>query len=574
MGIFTVLRFLTVDIVYNYHTSVSLVIRKELPLMFHKKFLYERNLYFLIFTVLSLLFIVNGYATLATNDDWALRGLLAAKDIYGTLIMSYPLSYVMSHLYDFFPSLPWYSLLLSLVIWFNFYFVALYIEKNDSYLQKAIIFVLALLWLTYLWFNASITVLTITTMLSAVGFIRKELLLSFIFIFLASLLRTDMMIIFIPFYLVAFFILREKLTINKHEIYGLILLISLVASSLFIQKQDHVYTDWLVFNKARASVADLGSSDTKKILSSEEMFFLGAGWVQDSELLPTDKVIASSPVLSDILQRKVQNIHFIDFLKIYKFRYWLWLLFAASFIVILLNIKSRKALFIPFFAFGVILLIITRDVDRVTVPLVMMWAYILSESLKSNRIVNTIFLFLFTYLFYSYSSAQLGYRYFTENTLLQKEARQLIGQSGKICEPSMSYPTGLTMEVINVFRNNYLFYEDNWLKLNDKEILPAGWLSRHELFYIAHNLSDANTKRKYSKYYDFLIDDETAFFGSKMLIRGGNSKILLDTYDKLHLKDRPNCRHKAFIVAESEHFAISQIKVDCNATLGAGTSVP
>ncbi len=542
--------------------------------MFRKKFLSERNLYFLVFTIVSLLFIVNGYATLATNDDWALRGLLAAKGIYGTLIMSYPLSYVMSHLYDFFPSLPWYSLLLSLVTLFSFYFMALYIEKNDSYLQKAIMFVLALLWLTYLWFNSSITVLTITTMLSAVGFIRKDLLVSFMFIFLASLLRTDMMIIFIPFCLVAFFILREKLTINKHEIYGLIVLISLVASSLFIQKQDHVYTDWLVFNKARASVADLGSSDTKKILSSKEIYFLRAGWVQDDELIPTDKVIASSPALSDILQKRIENIHLIDFLKKYKFRYWFWLLFTVSFIVIILNIKSRKVLLIPLFVFGVILLIFTRDVDRVTIPLIMMWAYILSESLKSNRILNTIFLFLFTALFYYYFSAQLRYRYFAENTLLKQEARQLISQSDKICEPSMSYPTELTTAVINVFRANYLFHEDNWLKLGKKEILPAGWLSRHELFYISHNLSDVNTKRKYSKYYDFLIDDETAFFGSKILIEGGSSQILLDTYDELHLKNRPNCRHKAFIVAGSEHFAISQIRVDCNTTLGAGTSVP
>ncbi len=534
--------------------------------MLRKKFLCEQNLYFLVFTIISLLFILNGYATLATNDDWALRGLLAVKGIYGTLIMSYPLSYVMSHLYDFFPSLPWYSLLLSLVTLFNFYFVALYIKNNDSYLQKAIMFTLALLWLTYLWFNASITALTITAMLSAVGFIKKDLFVSFMFIFLASLLRTDMMIIFIPFYLVAFFILRENLRINRREIYGLLILFALVASSLFIQKQDHIYTDWLTFNKARASVADLGSSDTKKILSSEEMFFLQAGWVTDDDLLPTGKVIASSPTLSDILQRKIQNIRLMDFLKTYKFRYWLWLLFAASFIVISLNIKSRKIVFVPLFAMGVILLIITRDVDRVTVPLMMMWAYILSESLKSNRIVNTIFLFLFTYLFYYYSSAQLGYRYFAENTLLKKEARQLISQSNKMCEPSMSYPTGLTNDVINVFRANYLFHEDNWLKLGSKEILPAGWLSRHELFYSAHNLSDVNTKRKYDKYYDFLIADETAFFGSKMLIKGGNSQILLETYDKLHLKDRPNCRHKAFIVTESERFAISQIRVDCNTT--------
>jgi len=494
--------------------------------------------------------------------------MLTAKGIYGTLIMSYPLSYVISHLYDFFPLFPWYSSLLALMIGLNFYLIALYIAKNDSYIQKIILLVLALLWLTYLWFNATITIVTITTMVGAIGLIKTNLRMSFAFIFLSSLLRTDMMFIFIPYYLVSFFILREQLSLIKKEISALIILIVLVFSSVYIQKQDQTYNEWLTFNKARSSIVDMGMLNVKKdFFSSVEMFSIQAGWWQDTNLLATEKIIKTTPPLSAIIQKNIEKIHFSNFIKTYKFKEWLWLLFIVSFIVIVLHIKSRKTLFVPLLILGVVLLLITRDVERVTVPLIILWAYVLFDSLKSYRMINTIFLLTFTYIFYYYLSGQLSYRYFKENTALQKEARQLIKKSNKVCEATYNYPTAFSNEVNTVFLANYLFYENDWLQLNDKEILPTGWLVRHDFFYKAHKISDTYTKRKYQNYYEYLIADNTAFFGSKLLVKDkGFQVFLLDAYDSLYLKDRPNCKHKTFIIEESTHFAISQIRVECPTT--------
>ena len=494
--------------------------------------------------------------------------MLVAEGIYGTLIMSYPLSYLLSNLYDFFPFFPWYSSLLTLVIGLNFYLIALHIAKNDSYIQKGILLVLALLWLTFIWFNTTITIVTITTMISAIGLIKTNLRMSFVFIFLASLLRTDMMLIFMPYYFVSFFILREQLSMKKREVYALVVLIVLVVSSLFIQKQDQAYNDWLTFNKARASIVDMSMMNVKKdFFSSVETFCIQAGWFQDTDLLSSEKIIATTPVLSDIIQMNIQKIDLVHFVKTYKFKEWLWLLLAVSLLVILFNIKSRKTLFIPLLILGVVLLLITRDVERVTVPMIMLWAYVVFESLKSHRIVNTIFVLLFTYIFYYYVSGQLGYRYFKENTALQKEARLLIKKSNKVCEATYNYPTAFSNEVNTVLKANYLFDENNWLQLNNKEILPTGWLVRHEFFYKSHNLSDTHTTRKYHTYYDYLIDDKTAFFGSRLLVKDKSFQVhLLNTYDKLHLKDKPNCKHETFTVAESKHFAISQIRVNCNFT--------
>ena len=534
----------------------------------YKKYFSEHWYYFIIFILISLLYIVNGYASLATGDDWALQSMLVEKGIYGTLIMSYPLSYTMSHLYDYFPSFQWYSMLLTLVMGINFYFISLYIEKNNSYIQKIILLLLALLWMTFLWFNMSITILTIFTMLIASGLIQKNLLLSFLVIFIASLLRMDMMIIFMPYYVVSYFILRDKLSFTKKEILALILLILLVASSLFIQKQDKPYNEWLAFNKARSAMADTGMLNVKKgYFTQVELFCALSGWFQDPQLLPTEKMSVTTPSIIDIGLNILPRVRFINFLKTYKYKHWIWLLLVASLLVMILNIKNRKSIFLLFLILGIFALMIIRDVDRVTMPLIMLWAYAVFESLKSYRKVNIVFIFVFTSLFFYYISEQLGYRYFKEISSAQKEARQLIKSSNKVCEVSINYPTNSNAELSTIFLYNYLFHEDIWLKINDKEILPTGWISRHPFFYKTHHMSDTYTTREYDTYYDYLIADHTAFIGGKILVNyEGFNMYLLGTYDKLYLKNKPHCKHKAFIVAESEHFTISQVRVDCNST--------
>jgi hypothetical protein len=392
--------------------------------------------------------------------------------------------------------------------------------------------------------------------------------MSFLFILIASLLRTEMMLIFMPYYVVSYFFLRNKLSFNKKEIIAFMLLVVFVASSLFMQKQDKFYNEWLAFNKARSAIVDTGMMNAKKdFFSPEALFCISVGWFQDPELLSTEKMITTTPSFVDTCLHKLPHVHFISFLKTYKYKHWIWLLLIISLLIVLLNIKNRKSIAILFLILGIFLLMVVRDVDRVTIPLIILWAYVLFESLKGYQKVNIIFVLLFTSLFFYYTSEQLGYRYFKEITSAKKEARQLIKSSNKVCEVSLNYPTSANAELSTIFLYNFLFREDTWLKISDKEILPTGWLSRHDIFYRTHHMSDSYTKRKYDTYYEYLIDEHTAFIGGKRLINyEGFNLYLLGAYDKLHLKDKPHCKHKPFIVAESEHFTISQIRVDCNAT--------
>lgn len=84
----------------------------------------------------------------------------------------------------------------------------------------------------------------------------------------------------------------------------------------------------------------------------------------------------------------------------------------------------------PVFIIGILFLIVMRDADRVTIPLFIMWAFILTESIKKQQTINTQFLSLFMLMFVYYSSASIGYRYYKENTALKLEARNLIEKSG------------------------------------------------------------------------------------------------------------------------------------------------
>ncbi len=533
------------------------------------KYIPEHLYYFALFAALSLFYILYGYASLGTNDDWALWGILHAKGIYGTLIMSYPLSYLISHLYDLFPQVQWYSTTLALVIAVNFYVIAHYIATERSILLKVTLLVFALLWLTYLWFNLTVTILTVTTMISAVGLLSRNLLLSFAFVLLASLLRIDIMIITLPYYAVAYFILRTSLRMRKKELLGLLLLLLTVAASLFMQQQDRPYNEWRKFNNARAAIVDMGILDVPKgYFSPEERFCITAGWWQDKALLPTEKVVATTPKFTRILQNNIEKIHLLHFIKTYKFKEWLWLLLAVSLVLMAIHFRNRRVFFIPVFAAGVVLLLITRDVERVTIPMIILWAYILFEALRPYNVLRILFGVLFTWIMLTYESPLLTYRYFKENTALLNEAHRLIAKSGKVCEVSINFPTHPANTLNTLFLANYLFHEPDWMQLGSGEILPRGWLARHPFFYQSHQIAtETHPRRKFKDYHAYLVDEGTVFFGSRYLVLDRPFKVyLLKAYDKKYLKSRPECRHRVRLIETSEHFGISQIYIDCNTT--------
>jgi len=522
----------------------------------------EKIYYFITFFLLSLFLLLNGYAAIVTNDDWMLFNLLRAPDTYGTLMMGYPLSYVMTHLYTMLPSLPWYSLLLSLLLLFYAYLMALYIVQTQDKMQKVILFIASLLLITFFWLHMTITALSILTMMISLGFAKKNLYYALSFLFLAFMLRTGLVSMLIPFWLIGMLLIRNPLHFLRQDFYALIGFFILVISTFFIQSLDTDYSKWQTFNQSRALTSDMQILDPDNTLTESEKFLLVNGWIQDDILLPTEKVIQANSKSWREIVKQLTSFNYLNFFQ-YRLAVWFYIFVGVSLFLLYRNRRSWKGVLIPIFIIGVMFLIVMRDVDRVTIPLFMMWAFILTESIKKQKIFNTLFLSLFLLSFFYYSSASIGYRYFKENTALKYEARNLIEKSGIACEFSMNFPTQLTAELISLVQVNYLFHENDWLKMNQSEILPNNWISRHPYFYKTHQISHNGIKRKFDNYHEFLLDEHTGFIGSRLLQESKGLPYLLHQYDKQYLSSQPSCRHTIALISVSENFSISQIRIDC-----------
>ena len=522
----------------------------------------EHMYYFATFVFLSLFFLLNGYAAIVTNDDWMLFNLLRAHDTYGTLMMGYPLSYLMTYLYSIFPSVPWYSLLLSLLLCFYSYLMARYVAATQDKIQKVILFISSLLIIIFFWLHMTITALSILTMIISLGFVKKNLYYALAFLFLAFMLRTGLVSMLMPFWLIGMLLIRNPLHFSRQDFYAFVGFLVLVLSTFFIQNLDTNYSKWQTFNQSRAMVSDMQILDPDNTLTQPQKFLLANGWIQDDILLPTEKVIQANTNSWGEIVKQLTSFNYLNFFQ-YRLAVWFYIFVVASLFLLYQNRKSWRAVLIPIFIIGIIFLIVMRDVDRVTIPLFIMWAFMLTESIKKQKTFNTLFLSLFLLSFFYYSSASIGYRYFKKNTALKHEARNLIEKSGIACEFSMNFPTKLTAELISLVQVNYLFHENDWLKINENGILPNNWLSRHPFFYETHQISHDGMKRKFDNYHEFLLNEHTGFIGSRLLQDSKALPYLLHQYDKQYLSNQPNCRHAIALVAVSEHFSISQIRIEC-----------
>jgi len=522
----------------------------------------EHMYYFATFVLLSLFFLLNGYSAIVTNDDWMLFNLLRAPDTYATLMMGYPLSYLMTHLYSIFPSLPWYSLLLSLLLWFYSYLMALYVAATQDKIQKIILFISSLLIITFFWLHMTITALSILTMMISLGFVKKNLYYALAFLFLAFMLRTGLVSMLIPFWFIGMLLIRNPLKFTRQDFYAFVVFVVLVLTTFFSESLDIDYNKWKTFNQSRALTSDMQILDPDNTLTQAQKFLLVNGWIQDDTLLPTEKVIEANTNSWREIFKQLTSFNYVNFFQ-YRLAIWFYLFVGVSFFLLYQNRRSWRGVLIPVFIIGIMFLIVMRDVDRVTIPLFIMWAFILTESIKKRKTFNTLFLSLFLLSFFYYSSASIGYRYFKENTALTHEARNLIKKSGIACEFSMNFPTQLTSELISLVQVNYLFHENDWLKMNQNEILPNNWLSRHPYFYKTHQISHNGIKRKFNNYYEFLLDDHTGFIGSRFLQESKGLPYLLHQYDKQYLSNQPECRHMIALISVSENFSISQVRVNC-----------
>ncbi len=408
----------------------------------------------------------------------------------------------------------------------------------------------------------SITIVTLFTVSTAFLVINKHFLLFVSMVLFASFLRTNIFIPFLPFIIVAILLTGKNIFKDRTKIYFLLFILGVLSLNISSSKFDTEYNDWVTYHSAQASFLDYKGKDNQETFSDNEKTIAYSWYMQDSDLLATSKYIDAAPSLLVTMPQRLLNININNFTN-HKYKYILIFLLLVTIFLLTQKRNLKSLMLYTFFILGIFLLLVLRDVDRTTVPLLFLWFVILTlEFLEKNQGRFFIFVYLLLSIYYFYPD-------FNKDTLiktqkLRLEANALIVKSGISCEPSINFPTSWR-GIDEIFENYQLFNESNWINYTNGTFLPFAWRSRHRYFYKTHNISSSEVHRKYKNYHEFLLDEKTGFIGGKTILNSNLSKAILTSYDIILLNNDRNstCHHKAVIVAESEHFSISQIKIIC-----------
>lgn len=415
------------------------------------------------------------------------------------------------------------------------------------------------LLLYYFLTTLSITLLTLLIMTISLGFVNKNFKYFLLLLFFSFLLREDIAIHSLPYIVVGTLILKPKISYSKKDLYSLIIFSAFLVLSINSKNIDKNYMEWLNFNKSRTMYNDLSIKDTELTITEDELYYIKNWQIQDNKLVNSEN-LTNTPLslfskIDQIIKEKNYNL-----IINHKFNYIILFLVVISMILILLRYKNSRLFLYSSLIGGIILLILIRDVERTTIPLFLLWSFIVYEDSKESlKSYSKYFLLAFLCILIYYNNAFIINFDYKEKLVLQKEALSLIQSSDVKVELSIYFPTDFKFN--EILSNNIMFDEINWIN-SKNNILPAGWTSRTDLFYKTHNISHNKDIRKYQNYYEFLMDNKTAFIGGKKINQSLNNRVLKG-YDQHYLPKDSTCKHKVYILKESSNFSITQIRLDC-----------
>jgi len=518
----------------------------------------EHIKYFLLFFSPLLILQLFNLTRLVTNDDFGLWQMIIDGESR-TFILSYPLSYTLVCLYEAFPNIPWFSFVLLVGMLLNIWFMAKYCSTYvRHYKTLVVVFFFVVLILYSL--NLSITLITVSLIATSLLYIRNDFKIFIFLITLTTFLRNDFMLTLLPVILLSI-LLFYNFSISKRNILYLFVFFLIALMNINLYKTDQEYSEWMTFNKARANFADLGIHPNyqNESLTTEQKKLLEYGWyMQDETILPTSIII------------KLSNASFIDVLKSIQYNFNHNLILSLIFLGFLYAGFYRKKYFIYYLSLFlfVFIILVVRDVERTSIPLLIALLCIIIESLQIIERPEDNFSFLLIipisiFLLKIPNMIQTNYLIINEKNHLQNELIQLVENSDKTYIISIGFPSQFRY-LNTIFLGNTLFNETNWIKFNKHNILMTGWLSRHPYFYRTHKISSFETKRKYDDYYGFLLSESTTFIGDKSQtnIQSELSKTILTVYDQIHNQAK-ECSHKIIVTDTSPHFEVSKIINQC-----------
>ena len=521
---------------------------------------------FLFFTSIILVLSLSGYTFLGIQDEVQLQSTLSAGDPKNYMI-SYPLNVFLTMLYAKMPEIPWYSVLMLLYIWLISLLMTIYIAKFDySKFLKWIMLLLFTLLLIFMLFEVSVTLLTLLLIAFAVPLIKNHQIFFWFLLYLASFLRVELILSVLPLVILGYLLQINKKSFSQKNILVIILFITAISVNHLSSSLNKEYSEWLEFTKSRLYFTDLAGIDKHQILSNDEFQLSRTWWICDLDIYPVAKIPQAAGSTLDIVLQRVLNPKNIKRLlrKLYYNKFLILLLLFTAYIVYIEKNNLRRTYYI-LFALGFLSLILVKDTQRTTFPLMLMWSLLfffeLLEKRKNLEMKGLLFVLL---LFVTVEIPWTKVTQYQKNERLVSEFKDLINRNNMELEISSGFTASWDL-TIKVLMQGHLLYEKDWVDYR-RYLLLSGWFTMHPLCLKQHDITFKNTKRKYNTYYEYLLDKKTGIIGDlkgKAHINPFLANNLLRMYDEKFVKE-PGCNHKVRIVDHTEYFAIRQIVKVCD----------
>jgi len=539
----------------------------------------EKNQYiilFLLFSSLSILFIITNHTFLGIQDETQLQATLKAGDVFN-YDTSYPLAVIVGFLYSTFPNLEWYSIMMTFYVIVIMGLLTLYIVKIDlgkywlTILFKLALFILSLIILTHMMLQIDVATLTLLLVVLAVPLIRRQTILFWFLIFIASFLREQIIFSILPLLVIAYIINIDRQHLNTRKIVISLLLLSGILFNHFSYHLDKEYSEWMDFTQKRAYYTDFGgSTNHNNLLTHEEYELAKTWWILDLDLYPSNKVYKAAGSVMDIAQKRLSSYRNIKVIFIrHPIFYWL---LALSLIVALILKSWLRIAWYSLFAVGVIVLLVVKDVERVTLPIILLWVIMLFVDLwyassQKTKWIRQGLMFLLIIVAANIIFKQLPMdriTHYKEKEALFYEFKDIIQRNHMHLEITSGFPASW-QKLVEALMENHLFNEKNWVGY-DRELLLSGWFTKSPFPYQQHNISFDGVKRKYNNFHEWMLAKDSGFIGSKGERRHASVFLnlnLMRMYDE-KFPPKYGCYHTPVIVDQSKHFIIHRIIQKCS----------
>jgi hypothetical protein len=537
----------------------------------------RRHLYgatFLFFLLLITLAIVTGYTFLGVQDELQLQATLKAGDVFNYMT-SYPLALIVGALYSQFPSVQWYSVMVTLYLVMIMAIMSFYIVKIElasdleTRLLRVTLFVLALLFLLYNLLQVNVTTLTLGLVVVAVPLIRMNIIAFWVVLFAASLLREQIIFSILPLVVIVYLLNIDATHLKKRQLLWSAVLLFGVLFNHFSYYLHSDYRNWMEFTQKRAHYTDFGgATNHDNLLTYEEYQLAKSWWILDHDLYPVDKISYAAGSMVDIVKKRIETQYIIK--KLFRKYPLLYGLFALSLVVAWMMRSWVRLGGYLLFGVGVVTLLLVKDVERVSLPLFLLWLMMLfvdvwhryqrGRGVVLGGVMLGIVMASIVLLFDRLPLAKIDQ--YEQKEALHQELKGLIKRNQMNLEITSGYPSSWG-KLIEALMQNHLFEESHWVGY-DRELLLSGWLTNAPLPYQQHEISFGGVERKYPNFHAWLMDEKSGIVGSKgegHHIQPFLARNLMRLYDEKFPKK--GCNHAPIVVDESQHFIIHRIVQRC-----------